>query len=61
MTDLIAGLGIAIVLEGMLWALAPDFARRIVREMDRLEGKQLQAAAWGLVAFGLFLVWLTRG
>ncbi len=61
MTDLIAGLGIAIVLEGMLWALAPDFARRMVREMDRLEGKQLQAAAWGLVAFGLVLVWLTRG
>ncbi len=61
MTDLIAGLGIAIVLEGMLWALAPDFARRMVREMDRLKGKQLQAAAWGLVAFGLLLVWLTRG
>ena len=61
MTDLIAGLGLAIVLEGMLWALAPDFARRMVREMDRLEGKQLQAAAWGLVAFGLVLVWLTRG
>lgn len=61
MTDLIAGLGIAIVLEGMLWALAPDLARRIVREMADLQGQQLQAAAWGLVAVGLFLVWLTRG
>lgn len=61
MTDLIAGLGIAIVLEGMLWALAPDLARRIVREMAVLQGRQLQAAAWGLVAIGLFLVWLTRG
>lgn len=61
MTDLIAGLGIAIVLEGMLWALAPDFARRMVREISQLEGRQLQAAAWGMVAIGLFLVWLTRG
>ena len=61
MTDIIAGLGIAIVLEGMLWALAPDFARRMVREMGQLEGRQLQAAAWGLVAMGLVLVWLTRG
>ena len=61
MTDLIAGLGIAIVLEGMLWALAPDLARRIVREMAELKGQQLQAASWGLVAVGLFLVWSTRG
>lgn len=61
MTDLIAGLGIAIVLEGMLWALAPDLARRIVREMAELEGLQLQAASWSLVAVGLLLVWLTRG
>ncbi len=61
MTDLIAGLGIAIVLEGTLWALAPDFARRMVREMSQLEGKQLQTAAWGMVVLGLFLVWLTRG
>jgi uncharacterized protein len=61
MTDLIAGLGIAIVIEGMLWALAPDLARRMVREMAELEGQQLQVAAWGLVAIGLFLVWLTRG
>jgi uncharacterized protein len=61
MTDLLAGLGIAIVLEGMLWALAPDLARRMVREMAEHEGQQLQAAAWGLVAVGLLLVWLTRG
>lgn len=61
MMDLIAGLGIAIVLEGMLWALAPDFARRMVREMSQLEGKRLQTAAWGMVVLGLFLVWLTRG
>lgn len=61
MTDLLAGLGIAIVLEGMLWALAPDFARRMVREMAALEGRQLQGGAWGMVAIGLFLVWLTRG
>ena len=61
MTDLIAGLGIAIVLEGTLWALAPDLARRMVREMAELKGQRLQAAAWGLVAVGLVLVWLTRG
>ncbi len=61
MIDLVAGLGIAIVLEGLLWALAPDFARRMVREMGELPAGQLQAAAWGMVGFGLVLVWLTRG
>ena len=31
--DLLAGLGIALVLEGLLWALAPDAARRMIVEI----------------------------
>ncbi|PPC85330.1 MAG: hypothetical protein CTY31_09835 [Hyphomicrobium sp.] len=61
MSDLLAGLGVALVLEGMLWALAPDMARRMLAEMASLANTRLQPVALGVVAFGVFIVWLARG
>ncbi|MBA2126589.1 DUF2065 domain-containing protein [Hyphomicrobium methylovorum] len=61
MTDLIAGLGIALVLEGLLWALAPNLARRVVAEIATRGNGGIQATALGAVALGVFLVWLARG
>lgn len=61
MTDLIAGLGIALVLEGLLWALAPDMARRVITEISGRGNGGIQATALGAVALGVFLVWLARG
>jgi uncharacterized protein YjeT (DUF2065 family) len=60
MSDLLAGLGIALVLEGMLWAVAPNVARRVT-EMAGLGDGRIQAGALAAVAFGVFLVWLVRG
>lgn len=61
MNDLVAGLGIALVLEGLLWALFPDLGRRIVREMASIEEAQLKGVAWAVVVVGCILVWLVRG
>jgi uncharacterized protein len=61
MNDLIAGLGIALVLEGLLWALAPDTARRMISEMSNLAEGQLRTFAWVIVVAGCLLVWLARG
>ncbi len=61
MSDLIAGIGIALVLEGLLWALLPDAARRMVFEMANMAEGQLRAVAWIVVAAGCILVWLARG
>jgi len=61
MSDLLAGLGIALVLEGLLWALAPDTARRAVTEIARRGNGPIQACALAAVASGVFLVWLVRG
>jgi uncharacterized protein YjeT (DUF2065 family) len=61
MTDLIAGIGIALVLEGLLWALLPDAARRMVFEMANMAEGQLRSVAWIVVAAGCILVWLARG
>ncbi|HPG90052.1 MAG TPA: DUF2065 domain-containing protein [Hyphomicrobium sp.] len=61
MTDLIAGFGIALVLEGLLWALLPDTARRMLFDMANLGERQLRQVAWAIVGAGCLLVWLTRG
>ena len=61
MIDLVAGLGIALVLEGLLWALAPDAARRMVGQLAGVANNRLQALALVVVAAGVGLVWLARG
>lgn len=61
MSDLVAGLGMALVLEGLLWAIAPDLARRVVAEIAGLANARIQAAAVVAVAIGVLLVWLVRG
>lgn len=61
MNDLLVGLGVAMVLEGALWALAPDVGRRMIRELANLPPRQLTTFAWAMVVSGMFLVWLIRG
>ena len=61
MMDLVVGLGVALVFEGLLWALAPDTARRMAADLSELPNGRLQPVAWAIVGFGCFLVWLGRG
>jgi hypothetical protein len=61
MSDLLAGLALAILLEGLLWALAPDLGRRMLQDIARLPERQLQLFAWTMVITGLCLFWLARG
>ncbi|CCB67096.1 DUF2065 domain-containing protein [Hyphomicrobium sp. B1] len=61
MNDLLAGLGVALVLEGLLWAAAPQFARRTVEEIANFSTGRIQICAVAAVAVGVFVVWLARG
>lgn len=61
MNDLLAGLGIALVLEGLLWGLAPGTARRLIAELATMGAGQLRSVAWIVVAIGCVIVWLARG
>jgi len=61
MSDLVAGLAIAVVLEGMLWALFPDFARRMTQDLAGLPARQLSMFAWVMIAAGVILFALARG
>lgn len=61
MSDLLAGLGIALVLEGLLWAAAPDKARRAVEGIAALSTTRIQVCAVAAVALGVLIFWAARG
>ena len=55
---LLRALGLALVLEGLLWALLPGGMRRAMRLLLREPDASLRGAGLAAVAAGLFLVWL---
>lgn len=61
MSDLIVGAGLVLVFEGLMWALAPQTARRLLDMATQMPQSTLRASGWTAVAAGLFLVWLVRG
>lgn len=55
---LLRALGLALVLEGLCWALAPGGMRRAMRRLVREADGALRAAGLLALAAGLFLIWL---
>ena len=55
---LLRALGLALVLEGCCWALAPGGMRRAMRLLLREPDSALRAVGLMAVAAGLVLVWL---
>jgi len=61
MDDLIAALGLVLVLEGVAYALFPNALRKLVQATLELPPKQVQAVALAMAGTGLVIVWLMRG
>jgi hypothetical protein len=61
MSDLLVGLGVALVLEGLMWALAPGMAAKALHEIARSPPGLIRTAAWSVVGVGLLIVWAVRG
>ncbi|MBD5538491.1 MAG: DUF2065 family protein [Desulfovibrio sp.] len=55
---LLRAVGLALVLEGLCWALAPAGMRRAMRRLLREPDARLRGAGLAAMAAGLFLVWL---
>jgi len=61
MSDLVVGFGLVLVIEGLLWALAPHLAMRLLQGAAATPEGTLRIAGWTAVGLGLGLVWLIRG
>ncbi len=60
-SDLVAALGLVLVIEGLLLALMPDLLKRLVAEILTQPARRLRLGGVVSAALGLAVVWLVRG
>lgn len=61
MDDLGVAIGLVLVIEGLVWALAPHFGRRLLEAASETPDQTLRLVGTGAVALGVVIVWLVRG
>ncbi|MEK7819621.1 MAG: DUF2065 domain-containing protein [Pseudomonadota bacterium] len=61
MIDLLAAFGLAVAIEGALYALFPDGMRRMMERALALPPEMIRAGGLAAAVFGVILVWLARG
>ena len=58
--DFLIGLGILLVIEGILFAAAPEWMRRAMKSALATPDNVLRTAGIGSAIGGLILIWLVR-
>lgn len=61
MVDLVVAFGLVLVIEGLLWALAPGLGRRMLEAASEMPDTTLRTAGAVAVGAGVLVVWLVRG
>lgn len=61
MNDLIVGAGLVLVFEGLIWAISPAFAVRMLVAAAEVPERSLRIGGAVAVAAGVALVGLARG
>jgi uncharacterized protein len=61
MSNLAVALGLVLVIEGALWALAPGLGRKFLEATADMPEGTLRIAGATAAAFGVLVVWLVRG
>lgn len=61
MTDLVVALGLVLVLEGILYALAPEAMKTMMRKVLDAPDQSLRLAGLAAAVAGVLLVWSVRG
>ncbi len=61
MRDLFVGLGLALVLEGLIWALFPGTGRKMLAATAEAPEPTLRTLGAAAVAIGVGIVWIVRG
>lgn len=61
MSELLVGVALVLVLEGLVWAIFPRYAVEVLRLAARTPEGRLRLGGLAAVAVGVVLVWLVRG
>jgi len=60
MTEFVTAIGLVLVIEGLLYALAPRAAKQMMVAMEQISPETLRNGGIAAVALGVFMVWLAR-
>ncbi len=60
MNSFLTALGLVLVIEGLLYAIAPDGAKKMMATMQSLPAEQLRFAGLIAATVGVIVVWLVR-
>jgi uncharacterized protein YjeT (DUF2065 family) len=58
--DFLTAIGLVLVIEGILYALAPEAMKRLMGQVREAPAGLLRAAGLAAVAVGVLVVWLLR-
>lgn len=61
MSDLVVGIGLVLVIEGLLWSLWPGLGLKLLEAASETPEATLRLSGAVAVAAGVALVWLIRG
>ena len=61
MNTLAVAIGLVLVIEGTLWALAPGLGRKFLEATADMPETSLRLAGAMAVAGGVLLIWIVRG
>jgi len=61
MDDFAVAIGLVLVIEGLLWALAPRLGRKLLEAASETPESSLRLAGSVAVAAGVLIVWMVRG
>lgn len=59
--ELIVAAGLVLVIEGLLYALAPGFLRRAMAAAQVMPDQTMRTCGVAAIALGVLVVWLARG
>ena len=61
MSDLCVAFGLFFVIEGLVYALAPSFIRKMAEQLPLISDQQMRAAGLAAIGLGVLFVWMVRG
>jgi hypothetical protein len=61
MSELLVAFGLFLVIEGLVYALAPSFVRRMAEALPLISDQQMRIFGLAAVFFGVVFVWVVRG